>query len=110
MTSGNRAAFERFVDLFYTQKRVADAFAELVADDYRQHNPTIVDGPEAAIEMLTPKFDGSPDGWELVTSVAIPTIDLLTILDTLSRDESPNCVAMMGRSRPRNAGVRARDL
>ncbi|MFH8251176.1 nuclear transport factor 2 family protein [Microbacterium sp. B2969] len=57
----NRAAFERFCDLFYTQKRVADAFALLVSDDYTQHNPTIVDGPDAAIEMLTPKFDGSPD-------------------------------------------------
>ncbi|MGY3378305.1 putative SnoaL-like aldol condensation-catalyzing enzyme [Arthrobacter sp. TE12231] len=57
----NRAAFERFVEIFYTQKRVGEAFDFLVADDYRQHNPTIPDGPEAAIRMLTPKFDGSPD-------------------------------------------------
>lgn len=57
----NRAAFEKFCDLFYTQKRVADAFAFLVSDDYRQHNPNVLDGPAAAIEMLTPKFDGSPD-------------------------------------------------
>ncbi len=57
----NRVAFERFVDLFYTEKRVADAFALLVGEDYRQHNPTIADGPAAAIEALTPKFDGSPD-------------------------------------------------
>jgi predicted SnoaL-like aldol condensation-catalyzing enzyme len=57
----DRAKFERFVDLFYTQKRVADAFAFLVADEYRQHNPTIADGPAAAIAALTPKFDGSPD-------------------------------------------------
>lgn len=57
----DRAAFERFVDLFYTRKRVADAFAFLVADAYRQHNPTIADGPEAAVAALTPKFDGSPD-------------------------------------------------
>jgi predicted SnoaL-like aldol condensation-catalyzing enzyme len=56
-----RAAFEHFVDLFYTQKRVADAFAYLVAEDYRQHNPTIADGPQAAVAALTPKFDGSPD-------------------------------------------------
>ncbi|MET0886839.1 MAG: nuclear transport factor 2 family protein, partial [Mycetocola sp.] len=61
MTADNRAAFETFVDLFYTQKRVAEAFAALVSDDYRQHNPTIADGPAAAIEMLTPKFDDSPD-------------------------------------------------
>jgi len=57
----HRAAFAEFVDLFYTQKRVADAFALLVADDYRQHNPSIADGPAAAIAALTPKFDGSPD-------------------------------------------------
>ena len=59
--SDNRAAFERFCDLFYTQKRVADAFALLVADGYRQHNPNIADGPAPAVEALTPKFDGSPD-------------------------------------------------
>lgn len=57
----NRAAFEQFCDLFYTQKRVQAAFDLLVASGYRQHNPTIGDGPAAAIEMLTPKFDGSPD-------------------------------------------------
>ena len=56
----NRAAFERFVEIFYTQKRVREAFDFLVAEDYRQHNPTIPDGPEAAVRMLTPKFDGSP--------------------------------------------------
>ncbi|MDQ1082142.1 MULTISPECIES: nuclear transport factor 2 family protein [Microbacterium] len=57
----NRAAFEAFCDLFYTQKRVAAAFAFLVADDYIQHNPNVPDGPQPAIDMLTPKFDGSPD-------------------------------------------------
>ena len=61
MAADNRVSFERFVDLFYTQKRVADAFAGHVSHEYRQHNPTIGDGPEAAVEMLTPKFDGSPD-------------------------------------------------
>ena len=59
--TADRAAFERFCDLFYTQKRVGDAFALLVAPDYRQHNPNVPDGPEAAVTMLTPKFDGSPD-------------------------------------------------
>jgi predicted SnoaL-like aldol condensation-catalyzing enzyme len=56
-----RADFEHFVDLFYTRKRVADAFAFLVADNYRQHNPNIADGPDAAVKALTPKFDGSPE-------------------------------------------------
>jgi predicted SnoaL-like aldol condensation-catalyzing enzyme len=57
----NRETFTQFCDLFYTHKRVADAFALLVDDHYVQHNPSIGDGPAAAIEMLTPKFDGSPD-------------------------------------------------
>jgi predicted SnoaL-like aldol condensation-catalyzing enzyme len=56
-----RAAFEQFVDLFYSQKRVADAFALLVAEDYRQHNPNIADGRAAAVAALTPKFDDAPD-------------------------------------------------
>ena len=59
--SDRRADFERFCELFYTQKRVRDAFSSLVSDCYIQHNPSIPDGPEAAIGMLTPKFDGSPD-------------------------------------------------
>ncbi|TFB15996.1 polyketide cyclase [Microbacterium sp. 3H14] len=61
MPNDNRASFEEFCRLFYTEKRVADAFAFLVSADYRQHNPSVPDGPAAAIEMLTPKFDGSPD-------------------------------------------------
>lgn len=40
----NRAAFERFVEVFYTQKRVREAFDFLVASDYRRHNPNIPDG------------------------------------------------------------------
>ncbi|MDR7158340.1 hypothetical protein [Arthrobacter sp. BE255] len=50
----NRAAFERFAEISYTQKRVREAFEYLIADDYRQHNATIPGGPEAAIRMLTP--------------------------------------------------------
>ncbi|MET0885404.1 MAG: nuclear transport factor 2 family protein [Mycetocola sp.] len=61
MPRDNRDRFERFCDMFYTQKRVQDAFAFLVAEDYIQHNPTIVDGPAAAVAALRPKFDGSPE-------------------------------------------------
>ena len=59
--SDRRADFETFCALFYTQKRVRAAFEFLVSDDYTQHNPSLPDGPEPAIEMLTPKFDGSPE-------------------------------------------------
>ncbi|PPF89592.1 polyketide cyclase [Subtercola sp. Z020] len=59
--TGNREAFETFCDLFYSQKRVREAFDFLVSPDYIQHNPGLPDGPGPAIEGLTPKFDGSPD-------------------------------------------------
>ncbi|WP_324643734.1 nuclear transport factor 2 family protein [Pseudarthrobacter sp. LT1] len=59
--TANRAAFERFVELFYTQKRVREAFNYHVAEQYIQHNPTIEDGPEPAIAALTPKFDDAPE-------------------------------------------------
>ncbi len=57
----HREAFEQFCELFYTRKRVRAAFDLLVGETYRQHNPNILDGREAAIAALTPKFDDSPD-------------------------------------------------
>jgi predicted SnoaL-like aldol condensation-catalyzing enzyme len=89
MTADNRAAFDQFVDLFYTQKRVADAFAHLVSDDYRQHNPTIGDGPAAAIEALTPKFDGSPDARFDVQRILIDG-DLAMVHVKASRPGAPD--------------------
>jgi predicted SnoaL-like aldol condensation-catalyzing enzyme len=85
----NRAAFEQFVDVFYRQKRVADAFALLVADDYRQHNPTIDDGQAAAIAALTPKFDGSPDARFEVLRVLVDG-DLAMVHVKASRPGAPD--------------------
>jgi predicted SnoaL-like aldol condensation-catalyzing enzyme len=56
LTESNRASVLRFVDLFYRQKDVRQAFATFVAEDYVQHNPNIPDGREAAIEHLEPLF------------------------------------------------------
>ena len=84
-----RAAFEEFVDLFYTQKRVGDAFALLVADDYRQHNPNIPDGPVAAIDALTPKFDGSPDARFEVQRILVDG-DLAMVHVRASRPGAPD--------------------
>ncbi|MGC5077101.1 nuclear transport factor 2 family protein [Agrococcus sp. DT81.2] len=85
----NRAAFEAFVDLFYAQKRVADAFGQLVSDDYTQHNPTIPDGPAAAIELLTPKFDGSPDATFEVQRMLVDG-DLAVVHVRASRPGAPD--------------------
>jgi predicted SnoaL-like aldol condensation-catalyzing enzyme len=52
----HRAVVTEFADLFYRVKDVPAAFTRFVAEDYVQHNPTIVDGRQAAIDALTDKF------------------------------------------------------
>lgn len=87
--TGNRAAFERFCELFYTRKQVDEAFAFLVADEYRQHNPTIADGPAAAIAALTPKFDGSPDAHFQIQRIIVEG-DLAMVHVQASRPGAPD--------------------
>jgi len=60
LTESNREIVKRFVDLFYRQKDVRQAFMTFVSQNYVQHNPNIPDGREAAIEFLEPMFS-SPD-------------------------------------------------
>ena len=60
MTEKNRKIIEAFADVFYRQKDVEKAFNEYVAENYIQHNPNILDGREAAITALKPKFS-SPE-------------------------------------------------
>ena len=52
----NRAVICDFADLFYGQRRVREAFERHVSPGYIQHNPTLPDGPAAAVEMLEPMF------------------------------------------------------
>ena len=56
LTERNRAIVEKFVDLFYRQRKVRLAFETYVSDRYVQHNPNIADGREAAIQALEPMF------------------------------------------------------
>jgi predicted SnoaL-like aldol condensation-catalyzing enzyme len=56
VTEKNRIIVEAFAELFYRQKNVRKAFLDFVSENYIQHNPSIPDGREAAIEMLEPKF------------------------------------------------------
>lgn len=56
MTKKNRKIIEDFADIFYRQKDVEKAFMKYVAEDYIQHNPNILDGRQAAITALKPKF------------------------------------------------------
>ncbi|WP_343528827.1 nuclear transport factor 2 family protein [Sphingomonas sp.] len=59
-TERNRAIITDFADRFYTRRDVAGAFERYVAPDYIQHNPGLVDGREAAVAALAPKF-AAPD-------------------------------------------------
>ena len=49
LTERNRTIVERFVDLFYRQRKVRLAFETYGSDHYVQHNPNIADGREAPI-------------------------------------------------------------
>lgn len=48
--------FAEFCNLFYTRKRVREAFESLVATDYIQHSAGMAQGREAAIHALEPMF------------------------------------------------------
>jgi predicted SnoaL-like aldol condensation-catalyzing enzyme len=60
-TLSNREIVERFIDLFYRQGRVREAFETYVAEGYIQHNPLAPDGRAAAIAALEPYFASQPD-------------------------------------------------
>jgi predicted SnoaL-like aldol condensation-catalyzing enzyme len=49
----NGIAAVEFLDTIFNQKKVAEAFASYVGDDYIQHNPTVPSGIEAAVQGLS---------------------------------------------------------
>ena len=60
-TEANRAIMTEFAEIFYHQRDVRRAFElHVSADTYIQHNSTIVDGRQAAIDALADKF-GHPN-------------------------------------------------
>jgi len=61
----NRAIVLDFVDLFYAQRKVRAAFDKHVGEPYVQHNPNILDGREAAIAALEPKFSAPAARFEI---------------------------------------------
>lgn len=65
LTKQNRRIVEAFADVFYKQKNVRKAFTEFVSDQYIQHSPMLLDGREAAIAMLEPKFSGADAHFEV---------------------------------------------
>jgi len=51
--SANGASAVGLLELAFNQRQVAAAFDRYVGTTYRQHNPTVPDGREAAIEILS---------------------------------------------------------
>ncbi|KAE8378077.1 hypothetical protein BDV26DRAFT_262228 [Aspergillus bertholletiae] len=51
-----QSILEDFAHIFYIEKRVTDAFHAYVTEDYIQHNPNILDGREAALAYLAPRY------------------------------------------------------
>ena len=60
-TERNRDIVTRFINLFYGQGRVREAFMTYVAPGYIQHNPLAADGRDAAIAALEPFFASQPN-------------------------------------------------
>jgi len=49
-------ALDDFIELFYRQKRVREAFEKYVAAEYIQHSAGMAQGREAAVAVLEPMF------------------------------------------------------
>ena len=94
-TEKNRKLVEAFATIFYREKDVRKAFFLYVAEDYIQHNPNILDGREAAIEVLEPKF-----------SAPAATFDIKRILV----DGDLAAIHLHGRFSPDSSGGAVVDL
>lgn len=58
-TRANRSIVDDFVELLYVRRAARIAFERHVAPDYIQHNPSLADGREAAIQLLEPMFSSA---------------------------------------------------
>lgn len=55
----NRALVVEFYDKFFNRHQVDEA-AKVVADDYKQHNPTVPDGKEPFVSFYSDFFKSNP--------------------------------------------------
>ena len=55
-----REAADRFIEVFYNQNRLVDAFREWVHPDYIQHDPNSATGRDGTIEALDAHMKRSP--------------------------------------------------
>jgi len=60
-----QTAMNDFAYTFYTEKDVKRAFERYVASNYVQHNPSIPDGRDAAVKILSPLFGSKDNTFEV---------------------------------------------
>lgn len=60
-----QTAMNDFAYTFYTEKNVKGAFERYVASNYVQHNPSIPDGKDAAVKILSPLFESKDNTFEV---------------------------------------------
>lgn len=70
-TERNRVIVTRFIDLFYRQGRVREAFMTYVVPGYIQHNPVAADGRDTAIAALEPYFASQPNAIREVQRIIV---------------------------------------
>ena len=56
----DREVADRFIEVFYRQNRLVDAFREWVHPDYIQHDPNSASGRDGTIEALEAHMRRSP--------------------------------------------------
>ncbi|KAL5590202.1 hypothetical protein FOBRF1_013759 [Fusarium oxysporum] len=67
-----QTAMNDFAYTFYTEKDVKRAFERYVASNYVQHNPSIPDGRDAAIKILSPLFGSKDNTFEIARVMVGP--------------------------------------
>jgi predicted SnoaL-like aldol condensation-catalyzing enzyme len=56
----DRDVAERFIEIFYRQNRLTDAFAQWVHPDYVQHDPNAPTGRDGTMEVLARHMEANP--------------------------------------------------
>ncbi|KAJ9413970.1 hypothetical protein FOXG_22820 [Fusarium oxysporum f. sp. lycopersici 4287] len=67
-----QTAMNDFAYTFYTEKDVKRAFERYVASNYVQHNPSIPDGRDAAVKILSPLFGSKENTFEIARVMVGP--------------------------------------
>lgn len=88
-----RGLATNFVDLFYKQKKVREAFETYVSPGYIQHNPAVADGRDAALAFLEPLMRDNP-GQSEVQRVLVDG-DLFAVHVRARRDASDRGLAII---------------